>query len=196
MTPEQAPFIRLFVNKSLAAWGIYKSVITKTVNDFNAFADLTPSAVIDKFRIKIWDKDNNDDVVYGNNFEVDETADPTTEIEGGSIIIHTGKTKSAEIEPGLISKTEHSNISVYPNPFDERLHFEFVSSVDDHACIDIFDMTGRKVKTIFNEFVVGGVNYNTEFVPQSEVSNTYLYRVTLGESVFYGKVIYKKRYVL
>jgi plastocyanin len=45
----------------------------------------------DKFRIKIWDKDNSDEIVYDNNIgEYDDydDADPTTEIGGGSIVIH------------------------------------------------------------------------------------------------------------
>jgi hypothetical protein len=49
---------------------------------------LTPSADVDLFRIKIWDKDNNDEVVYDNQMEDPEDADPTTEIGGGSIVIH------------------------------------------------------------------------------------------------------------
>jgi hypothetical protein len=41
----------------------------------------------DKFRIKIWDKNNGDAVVYDNQIGADETADPTTVLGGGSINI-------------------------------------------------------------------------------------------------------------
>ncbi|MDX1405511.1 MAG: FG-GAP repeat protein [Woeseiaceae bacterium] len=51
-------------------------------------ADLTPSTNVDLFRIKIWDKDNNDLIVYDNEPGADEDDDPTTEIGGGSIVIH------------------------------------------------------------------------------------------------------------
>lgn len=43
----------------------------------------------DKFRIKIWDIDSNDVIVYDNNMEVSDTSDPSTAISGGNIIIHT-----------------------------------------------------------------------------------------------------------
>lgn len=44
---------------------------------------------VDKFRIKIWDKDNGDQIVYDNNLAEDaDDVDPTTEIGGGSIVIH------------------------------------------------------------------------------------------------------------
>jgi alpha-tubulin suppressor-like RCC1 family protein/PKD repeat protein len=42
----------------------------------------------DKFRIKIWDKDNNDEIVYDNQLGDTEDADPTTVLGGGSIVIH------------------------------------------------------------------------------------------------------------
>jgi PKD repeat protein len=53
-------------------------------------ANLTPSTDVDLFRIKIWDKDNGDAIVYDNQVgETDDYADPTTAIGGGSIVIHT-----------------------------------------------------------------------------------------------------------
>ncbi len=52
-------------------------------------ANLTPSTDVDLFRIKIWDKDNGDMVVYDNELGGADDADPTTAIGGGSIMIHT-----------------------------------------------------------------------------------------------------------
>ncbi len=44
----------------------------------------------DLFRIRIWDKENSDALVYDNKVgEDDPNADPTTAIGAGSIIIHT-----------------------------------------------------------------------------------------------------------
>jgi hypothetical protein len=54
-------------------------------------ANLTPSTDLDLFRIKIWDKDNNDAIVYDNQLGDDDDADLTTEIVGGSIVIHEVK---------------------------------------------------------------------------------------------------------
>jgi hypothetical protein len=51
-------------------------------------AELTPSAEEDRFRIKIWDKDNGDVLVYDNEIGTAESEDPVTQIGGGSIIIH------------------------------------------------------------------------------------------------------------
>jgi parallel beta-helix repeat protein len=50
--------------------------------------DLTPSTDVDLFRIKIWDKDNNDEIIYDNQLGEEDDSDPTTQISGGSIKIH------------------------------------------------------------------------------------------------------------
>jgi hypothetical protein len=52
-------------------------------------ADLTPSSDVDRFRIKIWDRDAGDAVVYDNQMGDSDNADASTEISGGSIVIHT-----------------------------------------------------------------------------------------------------------
>jgi hypothetical protein len=54
---------------------------------------LTESSDLDLFRIKIWDKDLADQVVYDNQLGADEGSDPTTAIGGGSIVIHKPKGK-------------------------------------------------------------------------------------------------------
>src|SRR3989344_758838 len=41
---------------------------------------------VDKFRIKIWDENNNDQVVYDNNLGSNDNSDPTTELTGGNIV--------------------------------------------------------------------------------------------------------------
>lgn len=45
--------------------------------------ELTESTEVDMFRIKIWDKDNDDEILYDNNVD-----DEGTEIDGGQIVIH------------------------------------------------------------------------------------------------------------
>ncbi len=54
-------------------------------------AAMAPGTDVDLFRIKIWDKNNGDAVVYDNEVVASENADPSTEISGGSIVIHKVK---------------------------------------------------------------------------------------------------------
>jgi len=64
--------------------------------------------------------------------------------------------------------------------------------VDAQARIDLFDMTGRLVNTVFDLPVKAGQEYNAEFRPDAQVSGMYIYRATIGEQVFNGKVTYRK----
>jgi hypothetical protein len=43
---------------------------------------------VDKFRIKIWDKNNGDAIVYDNQMGADDSGNPTTALGGGNIVIH------------------------------------------------------------------------------------------------------------
>jgi PKD repeat protein len=51
---------------------------------------VTGGGGVDKFRIKIWDKATGE-VIYDNQLGSRDTADPTTVIQGGSIVIHKAK---------------------------------------------------------------------------------------------------------
>ena len=42
----------------------------------------------DKFRMRIWDKADNDALVYDNQMDAADGAAPTTVLGGGSIVIH------------------------------------------------------------------------------------------------------------
>ena len=55
---------------------------------FDADVNTNDSHLDDKFRIKIWDKNNGDVVVYDNELVQSEAAEPSTIIGGGSIVIH------------------------------------------------------------------------------------------------------------
>ncbi len=73
---------------------MYKGV--GTINGAGSFgfllkaidAKLTPSADVDLFSIKIWDKDAGDTAVYDNGLGDAIDADPTLAIKQGSIVIH------------------------------------------------------------------------------------------------------------
>ena len=151
---------------------------------------------LDKFRIKIWDRSNGNTVVYDNEIGKFENVDASTALGGGSIVIHevktNAKTKSAEIATAIEPTVELADLKVYPNPFSEKLRFEFVYPESVNARIDLYDMTGRMVKTIFEQPIEGGVSYNAEFKPETVISGMYIYRMTMGEAVYNGKVVFRK----
>lgn len=144
---------------------------------------------------------NPGSLVMSSNWSGTKTAEQV--IGGGNLVVHSGaalstdpqavdpvsppKKKSAELSAGL-----NSNIEVYPNPFNERLMFEFMPTAEGDARIDMYDLTGRMVQKVFKQPVEAGVSYNAEFKPRNDVSGIYLYRITMGNEVFNGRIIYRK----
>ncbi len=62
---------------------------TGTVNGSGNYGFLLSAidGALDKFRIKVWDKASGT-LIYDNQLGASETADPTTPLGGGAIVIH------------------------------------------------------------------------------------------------------------
>ena len=97
--------------------------------------------------------------------------------------------KSAFIENEIPSDF---NLNVYPNPFTDRLSFEFVAPEDNTATIVIYDNLGRNISTVLNSAIKKGVTYKAEFIPENNSRNIYFYQFTIGDRVITGKVVLKK----
>ena len=121
--------------------------------------ELTPSTDVDLFRIKIWDKDDNDAVVYDNQMDAADDADPTTAIGGGNIKIHKEES-AAPVKPEELNQVHLPNLTVnqiptktklfrnYPNPFNPEtwIPYQLKDSVD--VIISIYDLSGRLVRRL------------------------------------------------
>ena len=118
---------------------------------------------------------------------------------GGYIIVHgvycgpplqpVVEPKAAKIKtPDLVE----SALKVYPNPFSDKVTFEFVSGKDAYGVLDIFNITGQKVARILDRQVESGVMNRIEYVPLNKVSGIYIYRLDLDGTVHVGRVIYKE----
>ena len=155
--------------------------------------------------------DNKDNLLYAtNDFDYDRIMEGymgedesfpvlLDDLTKGNTQVHAGptnqeNTKAAEIttaiEPVMV---ENAEMKVYPNPFSDKIRFDFVSPIAAQAKIDVYDMTGRIVQTIFDDFVQENTQYNAVFKPEVEVSGMYFYRMQLGDTIYNGKLIYKEK---
>ena len=121
--------------------------------------------------VGIWCLDINS--IDGYDFSPDQWCEPT---------------KSAVLSANPES---NFNLTVYPNPFTDKINYEFSSPVDVMGSIEIFDITGRKIETVFEGPVKEGINNRIEFIPQNRVSSIWFYRVVLGEKIYSGKITSK-----
>jgi len=65
----------------------------------------------------------------------------------------------------------------YPNPFQERTNFDFRVNEPGQVRLEVFDVKGIKVKTLFDDHLIVG-DYQLEFNANSLASGVYIYRLT------------------
>ncbi len=93
-----------------------------------------------------------------------------------------------EETPGI--KT--NDLKVYPNPFSEKLNFEFVSANDANAILELYNVAGQLIERLMEQQVDAGVMNKIEYNPNEINSGMYVYKLILDEDISMGKVIYKK----
>lgn len=101
------------------------------------------------------------------------------------------------IDSDLLSSQKDNfeyDFTVYPNPFNDNIKFEFLSPGDEDVILDIFDIRGRRVLHYTGEteqglntinWEVNTDNYNK--LPQG----MYLYKLSTGNIVNNGKLLKK-----
>jgi hypothetical protein len=115
---------------------------------------------IDKFRIKIW---GSTGLVYDNNVNNPDNADPTTSLGGGSIVIHTASDKGkrttntgnrvdtvakANVSISVADEPEVDKLTVkvFPNPASYFFTFDMKSASKEKVQIIISDVAGRVIE--------------------------------------------------
>jgi len=68
----------------------------------------------------------------------------------------------------------------YPNPFNPSTKINFDIPVDGKVSMKLYDMSGREVANLVNEFKVAGY-YSINFSASNLASGVYFYRLTAGE---------------
>ncbi len=79
----------------------------------------------------------------------------------------------------------------YPNPFNPVTTIRFAITDEDRVNLEVYDVLGRKVKTLFDEQKQAGW-HTVEFDGSGMSSGTYIYRLNVGNEVKTGKMMLVK----
>ena len=70
----------------------------------------------------------------------------------------------------------------YPNPFNEQTTFRYRLAENTHVDISIFDINGKKVKTLINQRSQAG-SYEIKWTPENVSSGTYIASLSSNGSI-------------
>jgi hypothetical protein len=112
----------------------------------------------------------------------------TSQLAQTNTIVATSKAASI-VDPTI---TE-SRFETYPNPFTEKVNFNFTSPSNTRARLEIYSITGAKLATLFDADIQAGRRYEAEYVPNLVSSQMVIYRLTMNGETRVGKLVYQER---
>jgi hypothetical protein len=118
-------------------------------------------------------------------------------ISGGKIIIHSGYSfgdifNATDNNSNEFMVTPELGVKAYPNPFTDHVYFDLQLNTDSKVRLEIFDVTGAKISTVFDDVVIAYNRYQLEYAPENFSSNMLMYKLVVdGKIVFTGKLIHK-----
>ena len=81
-----------------------------------------------------------------------------------------------------------TTVKAYPNPFNDQVKFVVNSAQAGSGTLDLYNMMGQKVKTVFHGFVPAGVN-NFDLNLPGQKNSTLIYRFSMGTKQITGKLL-------
>ncbi len=79
----------------------------------------------------------------------------------------------------------------FPNPFNDRTVLRFELPDDNHVSITVYDILGRHITSLTDEFYLAGV-HEVIWQPTAQASGVYFYRIQYGTRNETGRMIYLK----
>jgi hypothetical protein len=100
-------------------------------------------------------------------------------------------TTGVEVPSGRTFPTEFVLGQNYPNPFNSSTTIRFSLPRESHVELEVFDLLGRLVGTIFSGQLPQG-QYNMKWKPENVSSGMFLYRIRAGNFVSVKKLLLLK----
>ena len=96
-----------------------------------------------------------------------------------------------ETEEILLSPSNFDLVSLYPNPFNPEVTIQVNVREPGELNIDIFNLSGRRVKTLANS-TIGVGSYSFKWDSSNNSSGMYFFKLTIGETVMIKKALLLK----
>jgi hypothetical protein len=110
--------------------------------------------------------------------------------DASSLIVNNGlQTGSTTLSQPTIETVNEVQIKAYPNPFSDKVNFQFVSPIKGKATLEIYNIFGQRIALLFSGMVDAGISKTVQYTKGRTVASTMLvYKLTVGDKVIQGKV--------
>ena len=125
--------------------------------------------------------------IAGGKYLVKGTSDYITKLNN---LLQNKFGINTEDQEQLIPK-EYSLYQNYPNPFNPTTTIKFDLPKDGLITLEIFDILGRRITTLINEYKTAG-SYEQLFDASSLASGVYVYKLQAGDFISSQKMIFLK----
>jgi hypothetical protein len=97
-------------------------------------------------------------------------------------------------QPKIVEEEKVTTLSAtaYPNPFTDRVKFSIVSPVSGKASLDVYNMMGQKIKTVYNGYLFANRTQVIDYSIPSSVKGALIYTLRVGDKQVNGKVVQMK----
>jgi len=109
-----------------------------------------------------------------------------------TISVISGGAKMSDVGTHDHMTDDKTSVTAHPNPFTNHLNFEFSVAKDSEISLELFNITGVRIATIYNGMAERGIRYEKIFYPGMIPNGVYVYRLTTNETVITERVILAK----
>jgi hypothetical protein len=80
-------------------------------------------------------------------------------------------------------------VGAFPNPYNDRVVFTIQSHVSGRGVLEVYNLKGQKVQTVFDGNVFAGMSQTIQYLVPVQNRTTLMYRFTVGGKQVSGKLI-------
>lgn len=113
----------------------------------------------------------------------------------GIVAIHNcgfNSTPDGNQQAAVIATSSDTDLSSYPNPTAGTSQVVFVTGETTRATLEVYDMNGRNVSTLFNQVANANQEYRLEFDGAELPNGVYIYRLTTSKETIIEKFMIAK----
>ncbi|HET9057872.1 MAG TPA: hypothetical protein VFN30_13585, partial [Chitinophagaceae bacterium] len=88
----------------------------------------------------------------------------------------------------VLSETSNIVVRAYPNPYKDRVTFNFVSPVSGRAILEVFSLTGQRLAIVFDGLVKANVTNSVRYNVTGKPAGMLIYRMNIEGRMVRGKI--------